>query len=87
MQNHVQQLFEDVRLAHERSGEAPVVFIFARWTRLAWLRDEWRLLASARFSPKGVARFGYRVFKRPAVWASAKARGVRRRLDLGGRRG
>ena len=80
MENQVQQLFREAQALQARQADAPVVLLVNRWARWQWLRDEWRLLQSARFRPRGIARFGYRLLKLGARTARRKAGGLVRRL-------
>jgi hypothetical protein len=80
MENLAEQLFAEAQTALERQAGAPVVIVAYRWANWQWLRDEWRLMASGRFRPRPVARFGYRLLKLAYRTARRKAGGLKRRL-------
>lgn len=79
MENHVKQLFAQASQATRAQGEPAVYFVTCRHPRLRFWQDELALLRAAR-SPRGVARFGYRVAKAGLRLARRKAAGLKRRL-------
>jgi predicted phage-related endonuclease len=80
MENQAQQLFAEARTLVSAQPDAPVVLLLNRWARFQWWRDEVRLLQASGYSPRGVARFGYRLLKLAARTARRKAGGLKRRL-------